>query len=287
MAPRWSTSAFLVGCLAVLSACSGTSTGSGAPPDARVDAPAADAPREDVPTMDAPAMDAPASDTPPTDVPPVDAPSDIARDAPLDAPADALDAALCAMGLTQCAADGGFVCVDLQTDRNHCGGCGRTCCAGTACFGGSCPLGCAAGNVRCGCVCVDPQSDPRNCGACGNACPAGDFCQWGVCMTPVRDAGPDAPTSCATVTETPAPSGVCDGRGRIACQNWAASMLDGGVAFATCVSTPVGCMRADVCDDIADTSTCRCGAAPACGPGQVCATAPGASAPSCRCIVTR
>lgn len=255
--------------MAVLAACENTVTGTDAATS--VDTPTVDAPTVDTPTVDTPMVDTPAVDTPAVDVPAIDA-----RDAAMDA-----SDVECPTGLTRCPSDGGPVCVDTNSDRNHCGGCGRTCCAGTACFGGSCPLGCSPGNIRCGCVCVNPSFDPMNCGACGNACPAGSICAAGRCTR--LDAGADA-VGCAMVSEAPAPSGQCDGRGRIACTNWANAMFDGGTAFATCVSTPAGCMRADSCEDITDTSTCRCGTSPTCAPGQVCATAPGESTPSCRCI---
>lgn len=264
-----------------LVACSTTSTGTGSNADAATDTPIVDTPIVDTPIVDTPIVDTPIVDVPVIDTPVVDTP---VVDTPvLDRPVS--DAPVCAMGMTMCPSDGGFACVDTNTDRNHCGGCGRTCCAGSACFGGLCPLGCAAGTTRCGCICTNLSSDTANCGACGRACPVGAFCQAGTCVTP--DAGADGSTACATVTEPPPPNGVCDGRGRIACTNWATAMLDGGTAFATCVSTPAGCLRADSCADLADTSTCRCGVGLPCAPGQVCALAPGASVPSCRCIATR
>ncbi|MFO0653388.1 MAG: hypothetical protein U0326_44620 [Polyangiales bacterium] len=279
---------------ALVAACSDTTTGSTADAAADVaakdvvrdtpsidtpltDTPVTDVPVTDVPVTDTPIADTPVTDTPVTDVPVTDTP---VTDAPVtDVPFDvARDAPVCTTGLTMCPSDGGFVCVDTNSDRNNCGGCGRTCCAGSACFSGSCPLGCAAGTTRCGCICTNLQNDTSNCGMCGNPCPAGAFCTAGMCVRP------DAGTGCATVTEPPAPSGQCDGRGRIACQNWASGMLDAGTAFATCVSTPAGCMRADSCSDFADPSTCRCGAGAACAPGQVCSTRAGETTPSCHCI---
>jgi len=54
----------------------------------------------------------------------------------------------CAAGEATCSGH----CVDLNTDFNNCGGCGRACPAGTMCQGGSCV--CAGGLTLCGTVCV-------------------------------------------------------------------------------------------------------------------------------------
>lgn len=96
--------------------------------------------------------------------------------------------------------------------------------------------------------------------------------------------GPDVPPDggCDPVHETPSPGGMCDGRGIIACQNWAHD--NGGEdAVAVCISAGGGsCARATECTDRSDPSTCRCGVLPACAPGEVCVTYPDAS-PACKC----
>lgn len=95
-------------------------TDAGAPSDAMdADAPSPDA---DAPSPDADAP-LPDADAP---LPDVDAPE-------LDADVAPPDAA-CPVPLTLC----GAVCVDVSTDRMHCGGCGVACPRGTVCAGGEC-----------------------------------------------------------------------------------------------------------------------------------------------------
>src|SRR5690606_42070734 len=63
------------------------------------------------------------------------------------------------------------ICVDTNTDPNHCGGCGTTCPADRFCFAGQCQ--CQGLLKDCDGVCVDTTRDLQNCGACGNVCLGG------------------------------------------------------------------------------------------------------------------
>jgi len=110
--------------------------------------------------------------------------------------------------LTSCAdAAGDFNCVDIQTDRTNCGGCGKVC-AG-ACVEGACyptmPPAIAENMsaeslmpsaieqrvcpedypTACLGECVDTTSDPFNCGACGLECDRA-ACVDGVCVLDSR-----------------------------------------------------------------------------------------------------
>jgi len=63
--------------------------------------------------------------------------------------------------------------VNVLSDTQNCGACGKQCAAGDPCIKGRC--GCPAGYVACtganGKVsCVDTQTDDFNCGSCGHAC---------------------------------------------------------------------------------------------------------------------
>lgn len=87
------------------------------------------------------------------------------------------------------------VCVDLQTDHDHCGGCpiacepSESCCAGNCtdtqtsnetC--GSCDFPCPVAYTCCDGVCKELFGDDRlNCGDCGKTCQVGEICKNGVC----------------------------------------------------------------------------------------------------------
>jgi Stigma-specific protein, Stig1 len=87
-----------------------------------------------------------------------------------------LTAGPCMMG-TACSGR----CVDLATDRRHCGACGFECPLNVACVSGHC-TGCLPGFTICNEACVYLLGDPRNCGACGRVCKGGMVCSDGVCM---------------------------------------------------------------------------------------------------------
>jgi len=93
------------------------------------------------------------------------------------------------------------LCVNIETDPNHCGGCGVGCVPGESCSAGSCSL-CGPLN-QCGEACVDLQSDPAHCGGCGVRCHNWEACISGQCYAEPVDPGP--PQGC--------PSGLtlCDG----------------------------------------------------------------------------
>ncbi|URE02165.1 Stigma-specific protein, Stig1 [Musa troglodytarum] len=57
-------------------------------------------------------------------------------------------------------------CVNVMTDNQNCGQCGKKCWFDQACCGGSC---------------VNVMHDPKNCGGCNKRCKKGCFCQFGMC----------------------------------------------------------------------------------------------------------
>jgi hypothetical protein len=83
-------------------------------------------------------------------------------------------ATCCPTGQTNC----NGTCVDLDSDAQNCGSCGRSCNANEACSTGVC---CPGGQTSCGGTCLDLNSDPQNCGSCGNACNANEACSAGTC----------------------------------------------------------------------------------------------------------
>jgi len=101
------------------------------------------------------------------------------------------DVAVCHRGFEDCDGDGNNGCeVNVRTDPNHCGDCGRKCPlishAERGC-GDVCTIWrCASGFRDCdarvddGCE-VDVLNDHRNCGHCGRACTGRQKCRRGVC----------------------------------------------------------------------------------------------------------
>ena len=82
--------------------------------------------------------------------------------------------------------------INVSTDLNHCGGCGKPCAklanATGACAAGTCGLGtCSANFADCdkvmatGCE-INTATDAKNCGMCGNVCAAGFVCSAAKCV---------------------------------------------------------------------------------------------------------
>ncbi|CAD5171745.1 unnamed protein product [Musa acuminata subsp. malaccensis] len=86
-------------------------------------------------------------------------------------------------------------CVNVMTDNQNCGQCGKKCWFGQTCCGGSCCVNvmtdnqncgqcgkkCWFGQTCCGGRCVNVMYDPKNCGGCNKRCTKGCFCQFGMC----------------------------------------------------------------------------------------------------------
>lgn len=65
--------------------------------------------------------------------------------------------------------------VDVLSDPNNCGACGKVCASGDPCINGKC--GCPPPSINCDGRCVNPQIDDENCGGCGIVCePPQDAC---------------------------------------------------------------------------------------------------------------
>ncbi|MFO0609879.1 MAG: hypothetical protein U0324_42365, partial [Polyangiales bacterium] len=188
---------------------------------------------------------------------------------------------LCPTGQA-CCAEG---CVDPQTDRNHCGGCGSVCNALETCVAGrcerlpGCPFGCPPGSSCCNNTCADVTSDPANCGGCGVACRAGTSCVRGACVAdPTCGGGPACGlgSSCCNdrCVDTLSDPANCGGCGVVCAPGTTCGM-------GRCVATPecgggrpclvpgqVCC--GDVCRDVVSDPT-NCGACGvSCGPDQRC-----------------
>jgi hypothetical protein len=109
------------------------------------------------------------------------------------------------------------VCVNLQTDPNHCGYCGEVCPSGQCdtglCFEvvGPAPgfIECPPGQANCGGGCIDVSVDEANCGGCGNVCDAVQQCILGRCEFACPSGQADCGAGCIDVTADPANCGGC------------------------------------------------------------------------------
>ena len=82
----------------------------------------------------------------------------------------------CCFGAVEC----NGACVDLKSNANDCGACGKHCAVNQVCSAGVCAA-CPQNSAQCAEQCADLQSDPFNCGACGKVCAASQSCTAGSC----------------------------------------------------------------------------------------------------------
>ncbi|MBL8604571.1 MAG: hypothetical protein JNK72_21780 [Myxococcales bacterium] len=175
--------------MAALASCGGSNTVVGGP-----DAAATDLGTSDTGPLDTGPLDTGPSDTGPGDTGPSDAGA--GDTGPVDTgPADTGPIVRCAAYERSCGADG---CVDVGSDRRHCGGCNAACMAGQGCVAGLCQTGCGEGLTLCGDRCTSTRYDPEHCGACGTRCPNGQVCNNGACATTCANGGSGI-TECAPV----------------------------------------------------------------------------------------
>ncbi|MCA9690808.1 MAG: hypothetical protein KC636_14470 [Myxococcales bacterium] len=82
-------------------------------------------------------------------------------------------------------------CVDINSDPEHCGGCGDACTPGWDCVNKSCELDCD-GLTNCDGTCYDTNTNPEHCGGCNTPCPGSEICAGGSCI----DACPEGEKVC-------------------------------------------------------------------------------------------
>ncbi len=130
--------------------------------------------------------------------------------APTNDAAPTIDGA-CTSPTTKCTSDAGAVCVNTQSDLNHCGSCTNACTPGDAgslapgpnnpdagiaydsgigwmlgspeCEAGACNVTCASGFSDCNGICFDTQNFHDHCGTCATACTSSQWCNAGNCCS--------------------------------------------------------------------------------------------------------
>jgi hypothetical protein len=118
-------------------------------------------------------------------------------------PADDAGTCKCQGALTLCTAG----CVDLLSDPDNCGSCGRTCGSGLGCISGDCA--CPAGKTFCNDGCRDLTGDHDNCGSCGTVCPDELVCWRGICNDRCGPFQTLCNGSCAALFNDPQNCGAC------------------------------------------------------------------------------
>jgi hypothetical protein len=122
----------------------------------------------------------------------------------------------CQQGVDDCC---NGACLDVTLDESNCGSCGLVC-PGTVCFGGECSTTCDSPFQDCdqnlalnGCE-ADLTSDAANCGSCGIACPAGALCVGSVCACADGRADCDGNPVNGCETDTDTDPSACGGCGQ-------------------------------------------------------------------------
>ena len=69
-------------------------------------------------------------------------------------------------------------CIQIDSDNNNCGDCGKKCDEGLSCVNSQC-----IGNTTCSGVATNTDSSLDHCGKCDNRCPNGKTCIDGQCVT--------------------------------------------------------------------------------------------------------
>ena len=99
----------------------------------------------------------------------------------------------CSSGQLMC----GDSCVNVQTDPQNCGSCGKSCGNGSSCQGGSCS--CSSGYVSCAGSCV--ASNTQHCGNNCTACASGEVCNNdGSCSSTCTSGTKCSDNTCSSST---------------------------------------------------------------------------------------
>ncbi len=185
------------------------------------------------------------------------------------------DIQTCPSGQTLC----GSTCVNLQTDNNNCGVCGKACTSGQTCSNGRCTISCSGPTPDlCGTTCTNKQTDVNNCGTCGDVCNATNgtaTCSSGACgitcSSGYGNCDNNGNNGCETALNT---TGNCGSCGKV-CNTTNGTAACTNLACTTTCSSGYGNCDGDVsngCETPLNT-TANCGTCGnACTTGQVCSS---------------
>lgn len=183
--------------------------------------------------------------------------------------------------------------VQLASDKNHCGGCGRACSANQVCNRGSCADSCSPGLTACDGSCVDLASNTDHCQRCGNACPLPSngtaTCEAGVCRIHCNLGYQACGNSCCKIgSDACAPQcsgkscGSGDGCGGRCQTGICPANAQCSSGSCTCLHESCSttcCAPGEVCGQLGSCCRPQC-AGRQCGKDPVCGTSCGAQCPN-------
>ena len=178
----------------------------------------------------------------------------------------------CQSGQSDC--DG--LCVNTESNPNHCGACKNACKIGEACTKGKCTLVCQSSLSDCKGSCVNLKTDHSNCGVCGTTCKAGQVCSDGKCALSCQSDLSDCKGTCVNMKTDIGNCGACG----TACK--AGQVCSDGKCALTCQDSLKDCkgLCINTKTDIANCGACGT----ACKAGEVCSG--GTCALSCQSSLT-
>jgi hypothetical protein len=174
---------------------------------------------------------------------------------------------VCPPGFSNC----GDVCVDLSSNRRHCGSCGAACVPGEQCEDGQCELSCREGLTDCFGLCVDTETDRRFCGFCDRFCGVGQACEGGECVTRCPAPLVDCGGVCTSLEFDPSHCGAC-GNQCPGLPNAEPTCVGGGCSvecsdgYKDCNNVLLDGCEADLASDSQNCGACG----NACQPGLAC-----------------
>ncbi|MEC7519309.1 MAG: MXAN_6577-like cysteine-rich protein [Myxococcota bacterium] len=161
----------------------------------------------------------------------------------------------CDFGDTQC----GIECVDVMSDREHCGACDNACDTGFSCVEGACALVCPEGQTACDGACTDVDRDPSHCGACGDACEAGEVCSSGSCEISCLPDQEVCDGQCTLTMSDPSNCGACGAacdEGEVCMMGECAVTCGAGLTDCggSCVDLSVNPVNCGACGTVCDVA---------------------------------